>query len=273
MTDITPDDDAPALRPVNKPLRFMTLRAIVALMLRQMASTYGRSPGGYIWAIIQPAATIFIFVALFRAAFRSPSLGTNFAMFYASGYLPYYMGIKLATEVGGTLRKSKALLTFPRVTIFDAVVARMFLEVVTQLMIAFILLALIMGIYDTQTVVVLPKIILAYTMAIALGTGIGILHCFLIVQFTLWKGVWGIMTRPLVIISGVIFMHERVPQPYRGWLEWNPFTHIVSQSRSGFYVSYEPDYIDPVFVFTIAAVCGVVGTLFLRRYHRDLLEL
>ena len=30
--------------------RFRSARAVVALMLREMATTYGRSPGGYVWA-------------------------------------------------------------------------------------------------------------------------------------------------------------------------------------------------------------------------------
>ena len=34
--------------PQTKPRRFATLRTVLALMLREMATTYGRSPGGYL---------------------------------------------------------------------------------------------------------------------------------------------------------------------------------------------------------------------------------
>ncbi|MEL6475009.1 MAG: sugar ABC transporter permease, partial [Pseudomonadota bacterium] len=32
--------------------RFASLRSIIALMLREMATSYGRSPGGYLWAVL-----------------------------------------------------------------------------------------------------------------------------------------------------------------------------------------------------------------------------
>ena len=38
--------------PTNR--RFASFRAIGALILREMATSYGRSPGGYIWAILEP---------------------------------------------------------------------------------------------------------------------------------------------------------------------------------------------------------------------------
>ena len=38
--------------------RFASLRAIAALVLREMSTTNGRSPGGYLWAILEPAAGI-----------------------------------------------------------------------------------------------------------------------------------------------------------------------------------------------------------------------
>ena len=43
--------ESPELRPVIQHTRFATLRTITALILREMATTYGRSPGGYVWAI------------------------------------------------------------------------------------------------------------------------------------------------------------------------------------------------------------------------------
>ena len=46
MTPLTP----------RAPRRFATVRTSVALMLREMVTTYGRSPGGYIWAVVEPVA-------------------------------------------------------------------------------------------------------------------------------------------------------------------------------------------------------------------------
>ena len=74
-----------------QPSRFSTLRTVLALMLREMSTTYGRSPGGYLWAILEPAGGIAMMSVAFGLVLRSPSLGTNFPIFYATGYLPFMM--------------------------------------------------------------------------------------------------------------------------------------------------------------------------------------
>ena len=109
-------------------------------------------------------------------------------------------------------------------------------------------------------------------LALALGLGMGTLNCFLFSMFPLWQRIWNILTRPLFFVSGVIFLHDNVPQPYRYYMEWNPLTHVVGAVRSGFYARYEAAYVDPIFVFTLSAVAFVTGLLFLYRYHRDILH-
>ena len=53
MTDI-----ATPPQPMLKPPRFRALRTITALILREMGSTYGMSPGGYVWAVLQPVGMV-----------------------------------------------------------------------------------------------------------------------------------------------------------------------------------------------------------------------
>ncbi|WP_430450396.1 ABC transporter permease [Rhodophyticola sp.] len=62
---------------------------MAALILREMSVTYGRSPGGYIWAVLEPAAGIGLLVLVFSVAFEAPPMGSNFAMFYATGMIPF----------------------------------------------------------------------------------------------------------------------------------------------------------------------------------------
>ena len=69
----------------NSSFRFV--RTILALILREMSTTYGRSAGGYIWAVLEPAAGIALLAFAFSLALRAPSLGTNFALFCYNTYL------------------------------------------------------------------------------------------------------------------------------------------------------------------------------------------
>ena len=80
------------------------------------------------------------------------------------------------------------------------------------------------------------------------------------------------MTRPLLLISAVLFTLETVPQPYRDWLWFNPLVHIIGTLRAGFYNSYDATYVSPVYVFGISLMLMLSGLILLRRYHNDILE-
>ena len=88
----------------------------------------------------------------------------------------------------------------------------------------------------------------------------------------LWQSIWGIVTRPLVLLSGVVIMIETLPQAWQGALMWNPLVHVVGEVRAGFYYGYHPDYVDPAYVFGVSLVTLVLGLLFTWRFHREALE-
>jgi capsular polysaccharide transport system permease protein len=65
---------------------------------------------------------------------------------------------------------------------------------------------------------------------------------------------------------------ESLPSRWETFLAWNPLVHIIAEVRSGFYHGYQPSYVSPAYVFGVSLVTGVVGLLFLWRFHRDMLE-
>lgn len=263
----------PPLRNVRENLpAFASCRTTIALMLREMSTTYGRSPGGYLWAVAEPTLGLMVMVAVFSTGFRTPPLGTNFAIFYASGLLPFFTFLMVSNKVGQAINFSKHLLAYPRVTFLDALLARFVLASLTQFLVAYIIFMAILTTMDTRTILVLPKLLSSFAMAVALGLGIGTLNAVLMAYYPIWQSVWSVITRPLVLLSGVIFLHDRIPEPYREWLTWNPLVHVVGRGRTAFYYSYRGEYVDPIYVYSVALICGAVGLLFLQRYYRDSLE-
>lgn len=260
------------LKEVGNLPRFATGRAIIALILREMSTTYGRSPGGYIWAIMEPALAISLMAVIFSMGFRSPPMGTNFAIYYATGMLPFYMFTNTSSRVAQAINFSNQLLAYPRVTFWDAVMARFILIVLTQLMVSYILLTFIVMRWETRTILDLPLITNSFAMAAALGLGVGLLNCVIMSRYPIYNTVWSVLTRPLVLVSGVIFPPENIPQPYRGWLEWNPLIHVTGEARMAFYHSYDGSYVSPLYTYSVAIICGFFGLLFLRRFFRDNLE-
>ena len=252
--------------------RFATLRAIIALMLREMATTHGRSPGGYLWAVLEPVAGIALLSMVFSIAFRAPALGISFPMFYATGMLPFLLFNDVTNKVAQSLNFSRPLLAYPTVTFVDALIGRFLLNTMTQLMVAYVLFTGIGLLFETRVTPDYSIIVQAFALAALLACGIGVLQAFLIGRFPVWQQAWSIIMRPMFLISCIFFLFETVPQPYRDWIWWNPLVHIVGLMRRGFYGTYDASYVSPTYVIVVALVALTLGLVFLRRYHRDLLN-
>lgn len=252
--------------------RFASMRAILALMLREMGTTYGRSPGGYLWAVLEPAAGIALLSLAFSVVFRAPSLGISFPMFYATGMLPFLMFSIIVNKLAQSLNFSRPLLAYPAVTFVDALIARFILNMLTQLMVSYVVLISILLLFDTRITPDLSVIVQAFALTAFLAMGVGTLNAFLVTRFPVWQQGWNIIMRPMFLISSIFFLFEAIPQPYRDYLWWNPIVHVVGLMRSGFYATYDAPYVSITYVSSIAVICLAFGLIFLRRFHRDLLN-
>lgn len=249
-----------------------TVRTILALMLREMSTTYGKSAMGYLWAILEPAAGLMLMSIIFSLAFRSPSLGTNFALFFATGFLPFTAYLDASNKVAVSVRFSKQLLFYPGVTFVDTILARFLMSAMTNIMVGMVVLTGILIAYDLDVILDVPAIMMGYVMAFSLALGIGTLNCFLLSMYPVWERTWAILNRPLFILSCVIFLFDAVPMPYRDWLWWNPLVHVVGQVRSGVYATYDAPYVSIIFVMAVSSVTFALGLVFLRRYYREILN-
>lgn len=252
---------------------FTSARNIMALVLREMGTSSGRIAGGYLWAILEPAGGIALLTVAFSLLFRSPPLGTSFPIFYATGVLPFLFYTDISNKLAQAIRFSKPLLFYPRLTFADALLARLGLAILTQAMVFCVVTGGLLVTEETRVHLDISSVLLGLAMVVSLAFGIGTLNCFLFGMFPVWTRIWSILNRPLFIISCVFFTFESVPRPFQDYLWYNPLVHIIGQVRSGFYPTYEAEFVSYVYVFGLAGVLATGGLLLLHRYHRDLLDL
>lgn len=252
--------------------RFRTCRTILALLLREMETTHGRARFGYLWAVGEPVAGILLLTLIFSIAFTAPPVGTSFAFFYASGYLPFVAYLDIAQRVAQAIRFSRPLLFYPGVTFLDALAARFLLAAVTQLVVFAVVMALIVVLFSVDAILRWEALGLGLAMAGALGLGVGTLNCLLGEVLPSWDRVWAILTRPLFLLSAIVFQFDTVPEPWRDWLWFNPLVHVVGQMRIGLFATYDGAYVSPGYVLGLAGLSLAAGLLFLGRYHRDIVN-
>jgi capsular polysaccharide transport system permease protein len=253
-------------------VRFQRLRVLFALVLREMDTRFGRSSGGYLWALGEPLGGILLLAVVFSLALRSPPLGSSFILFYATGMVPFTMFKTMSNGVAGAISSNKGLLTYPVVTVLDAVLAKFVLNLLTLAAIALILFAGIILILGLHINLDLGAVAAAIGMAAVLGLGVGTMNCALFGFFPTWKNVWTVLTRPLFLISGIFFTVESVPTSYQALLLWNPLVHVIGVMRAGFYGSYEPAYVSYPYVLGLGLGLFAVGAVLIRRHASYLIE-
>lgn len=273
------DSDSSLTLPKSRPAkgiarRFRMARTVVALMLREMTTTYGRSPGGYVWSLLEPVGGIMILTLIFSAGLklRQPSLGVSFAMFYATGMLPFMAYGRVQAKVSMSITYSRALLRYPSVTFVDAMIARLLLNAMTMTLIMILVYGGIMLAVETRVVLDYGAIAMSLAMAYGLGLGIGAMNAFLMPVFPIYASVWGILTTPLFFVSGVIYLYEELPHFGQDILWYNPLIHITAMMRRGFYPAYDATFVSPVYVFTIAIILLMLGLILISKNYRTIVD-
>ena len=252
--------------------RFVFFRSVSALMLREMSTTFGRSPGGYVWAFAEPIAGIALMSIVFGLVTRTPAMGSNFPIFFASGFLPLQLYQTTSTNIAGAIRYSRPLLAYPCVSYVDAIVARFLLTALTQILITVILIGGIIVVYDLTLSIDYISGARALAMALALGVGVGMVNSYLSSMFPIWQFIWAVLNRPMFIISGVLFVIDFLPSKVRDLLLYNPMAHPIMMMRRGIYSTYEGTYISEVYVYLVALVLTALGMLLLNRHHATILD-
>lgn len=271
-SSLSPTPPLPGAAPVLKTPRFTALRTIVALMLREMSSTYGRKPGGYLWALLEPIGAIAVLSIGFSLFMHNPPLGNSFVLFFATGFLPFSLYISLSQKVQQSLKYSRPLLAYPRVTWVDAVLARFILTVLTQLLIMMLVFAGIMAVSDTSAIIDLVPILIGLSIVTLLGFGIGIINAVVGGIFPVWLSLWSIINRPLFFVSGIFFIYESMPEIVQDIIWWNPIMQAVAIMREGFYPTYEADFVSLTYCFGLALGLIAFGLLIMRKWYKLVFE-
>lgn len=252
--------------------RFATGRTIFALMVREMATTYGRSPGGYVWMVLGPALGIALISYLSGFVMRQPMLGTNFPYFYASGIMVFTAYNDIQSKTMGALRYSRSLLAYPAVTYVDAIVARVALASVTHAVVSILVFAGIIWFYALPVILRPGYLVGAFALAVLLGLGIGTLNCVLMSFLPVWERIWGVLMRPMFFISAIFFTFESLSSQVQAVLWFNPVVHLVGLMRAGLFPTYDANYVSVAYVAGIGLVSLGFGMIFLNRYHREIIN-
>lgn len=264
--------DAPLAPAHRGPVPFQRLRVLFAMVVRETGTKFGRSYGGYLWAIAEPLGGIVMLTLVFGFALRKPPMGDNFALFYATGVIPFMLFNNVSHSVAAAVATNRGLLRYPVVTPLDTVLSKFILDFLTMFMVAVLLYTGVILFYGLEVEFDPASAVLAFSLAGFLGLGLGTLNCVLFGFFPTWKNVWNVLTRPLFLMSGMFYTFQSLPVAMQDVLWWNPLIHIVGLMRAAFYAGYEAEYASPAYVIGFGGILFVIGAYLLRRHASVLIE-
>lgn len=254
-----------------EPVR-LHIRVTAALMIREMSTRYGSKPGGYIWALVEPIAYIALLTLVFSAIARLPALGNSFSLFFASGYLPFMFFHSVQAFIAGGVKANRALLNYPIVSPIDVLVSRYIVQLLTSTVVAVLVLALVV-LEDGVTISLDFGVVVASLLSASLlGAGIGMANASLFARSALYEQVYGIISRPLMMVSGVFFLPESMPHPYGDLLLLNPIAHVITWFRRGIYPEYRAHSLDIFYVLVFTSVTLMVGLMLFTYSSQQLRE-
>lgn len=240
------------------------IRVLRALMVREMITRYGRSPLGYLWAVIEPAAVIALLSLIFSQIAHTPPEGRSFPLFYATGYVAFHWFHDISSVTARSVHVNRALLAFPKVSALDTVLARFLLQALTGLAVAGIVFGAILLVFEDPVDPEPGWLMTGFGLAMGLGLGLGLANVWLFAVSRSWEIAWNIVSRPLFLISCVFFSFESLPRAVQEVLWYNPLIHVVGAVRAGIYPTYDPVHVAPGYVAAIALGLGLLGLFALR---------
>lgn len=262
---------APVLSADPSPLR-VHLRVVRALLMREMSARYGRTTGGYFWAVAEPVGMIMITALAFAALARTPELGQSFMVFFATGYLSFNFYRITAQQLSTAVRNNYALLQYPNVTPYDALVARLALQTLTNLFVAVIIMGVAVWWTSEPVRPNFPLLAGAVAAATLMAAGAGFMNAVLFHVFPTYEQLFNIVNRPLFLVSGIFFTPESMPSQLRDLLALNPLVHVISAFRQGIYPVYHATLSSLEYPFAVGLVSLFFGMILLRRYDERLVE-
>ncbi len=240
-------------------------RILAALVIRETAARFGRSWGGYVWAVAEPLGGVVLLSVAFSFIVHSPPLGHSFAVFYATGLIPFLLYNAVAGGAMAAPAANRGLLSYPAVTPLDTVVARAGLETLTYCLIAALFLPALVLWVDEHPVIEPGYVTLSLALGAVLGLGVGAANAVLAQAWPAWRAVWSVINRPLFFLSGVLFPLHSLPDDLAPVIWWNPVTHVIAAMRAGFYGPDQADVTGALYTGFVAAVLFAVSGLAMVR--------
>ena len=235
---------------MTAPTEIWTYRNLIwHLTQRELRSRYKKSILGWLWSLINPAATLLIFSVVFGTFLRvePPVMGNGddkiFAVFLFAGLVIWNFFNGTVTGAMGALQSAGPLLNKVYFPPACPAIANMITVLTQTLVEAAILVVVLIAVGNLGWQMILFPVLMVFAMLFSIGVGL-----FVSIYNVFYRDVSYLMTivlQALFYATPIIYTINLVPErlfglPMRRLVELNPLTQMVNFSRDIFYLQQLP---------------------------------
>jgi capsular polysaccharide transport system permease protein len=213
------------------------LHVLHALMLRDMRTRFGGSLWGYGVVVLWPCVHIFMLIAVYTFQHLPVPVGNSSALFFATGAVPVLIFQYISREVMKAVLANRPLTYYPQVKLFDLILARVLVEIVTGFLGLIVICSLLIAIGVDPRPANSFMAVTGYLAAILLGIGVGVVNVAILGFFPGWLVGYALFNILMYVASGIIFMPSFLPEKIYYWLKFNPALQLGEWIRSAYYPS------------------------------------
>jgi lipopolysaccharide transport system permease protein len=208
----------------------------VHFIRRELRNRYLGSISGGLWALLQPLIQLaiysFVWTYVFKMRLPGESSSAAIVPFLALGVWPWNAFSEAVMRSATAIQDNAGLIgkvAFPRGVLVFAASSSSFLLHAFGFIVVMIVIELL-GI--PVHLAMLPLALLAFAVLFVLALGFGYLFAAVQVFVRDLSQVLGQLLPLMMFTSPVLYSREFLPDRFRHWLDWNPFTFYPEYLRS-----------------------------------------
>lgn len=209
-----------------------------ALLMREALRRLFPSRGAWAWLLVEPLFHATYLTLIYTLIKVRAVGGIDTVVWLLSGLMGFFLFSRTASQVGSAFTANRPLFTYRQVKPFDTLFVRAVLEgaVMVVIMSSIFFGASLFGHVFAPDAPLM--VLMAFLSAWLIGFGWGVIVAIINDLVPELGNLLDLLTRPLYLISGVVFPLSVLPQQMREWLMINPLAHVVENIRLGFASHY-----------------------------------
>ena len=238
---------------------------ILALMLREVITRYGRRGLGFLWLVGEPLLFIFGVIIIWTYIKAPYQHGLKIAPFVMTGYVCLLMLRHLISYSIGAVTGNIGLLYHQKIKILHVYLSRYVLEFAGSTM-AFAITYVVLILFGQVS---LPEnLMLIYWGWFSLfvfSTGLALVISALAMEFEVIQRLVPVLMYVMLPFSGVFVMAAWLPETYRQYFLLFPMPHAIEMIRAGVFGEFVETHYDPLYPFFWGGVLIVLGLIMMSR--------